>query len=136
MTTALIKWVRTKQNNKQELRLLKSLQRIYTMDKDELAKVLTDQLLAIIKGDYASFLTTDNTFKSVDDLTPAQRLAIDCLDSRSSYQVISKSKAIDMLAKISGLNSSTTKLEGGDEPLNLSFSISYVSSPKKDDQPL
>lgn len=98
------------------------------MDKDELAKVLTDQLVAIIKGDYASFLNTANELKSVDELTEAQRLAIDGLDVRGGYNVISKTKAIDLLAKISGLNSATTKLEGGDTPLELAFKITYVTA--------
>jgi hypothetical protein len=104
------------------------------MEKDDLAKLLTEQLLSIIKGDYAAFLTSKNELKSVDDLTEAQRLAIDGLDTKGGYNVISKTKAMDLLSKISGLNSNTTRLEGGDNPLELKFSIDYVSAkPTKED---
>ena len=95
----------------------------------DILKILTDHLLAVIQSDYSGLADFENKLKSVKDLTPEQARLIDMVDHKGSA-VMSKAKAIDLLAKISGLNSSTPKLAGTDGPLELKFSISYTDPNK------
>ena len=95
------------------------------MDTSEILKLLTDHLLAVVQSDYSALADSENKLKSVTDLTPEQAKLIDMVDYKGSA-LMPKTKAIDLLAKISGLNSSTTKLAGTDGPLELKFSISYT----------
>lgn len=97
-----------------------------TYSTSEIAALLTDRLLSIIKSDYSAFLDSENTLKFITDLTEEQKQLIDSVD-KYGFNTMKKSDAIKMLASIAGLNSSTTKLEGGDTPLSMSFSVSYVT---------
>lgn len=95
------------------------------MDTNEILKLLTDHLIAVVQSDYSALADSENKLKAVTNLTPEQSRLIDMVDYKGST-VMSKTKAIDLLAKISGLNSSTTKLAGTDGPLELKFSINFT----------
>jgi hypothetical protein len=102
------------------------------MDETELRKQLVEYLLDCLKANPKNYVDDKDRLIPLHKLTDEQCLLIEEV-SRVQRKLPSKLKVIELLSKITGLQSTTTKLIGSKEnPVCLDFKINIIETDKED----